>query len=238
VAGRTRALTDRWTAASRVLALLATPLLAAGGAGAFAQSYVVDGTCRDGAPNGAYALRTHDGRLRIVGAFAHGRRTGTFLFWSASGSRIAVIPYDEDKKVGTVALWYAPAAPNGEERRKLESAYSADLPHGYTRSWHANGRPRAEYRYERGELAAAQAWTESGEPLPETEARRLAARDLAADSGYFARLEQTIAENTPRRDRTEGASGARPQPSPGSSGPRSRSDAPASFARRDIGASP
>src|SRR3982750_2852733 len=77
------------------------------------QPYVVAGNCRDGAPNGSYELRTSDGRLRIAGAFAHGRRTGTFLFWAATGARTALIPYDDDAKVGTVALWYPPAAPGG-----------------------------------------------------------------------------------------------------------------------------
>ncbi len=62
--------------------------------------HVVTGACRDGVPNGAYELRMPDGRLRILGAFAKGRRTGTFLFWAASGARIAVIPYDDDAKVG------------------------------------------------------------------------------------------------------------------------------------------
>jgi hypothetical protein len=70
-------------------------------------------------------LRAQDARwrLRILGAFAKGRRTGTFLFWSSTGARIAVVPYDDDAKVGTVAVWYAPAPPRGEPRRKLEAAY-------------------------------------------------------------------------------------------------------------------
>ena len=42
---------------------------------------VVDGACRDGLPNGRYELRRADGRLRVVGAFNHGRRTGSFIFW-------------------------------------------------------------------------------------------------------------------------------------------------------------
>ena len=136
--------------------------------------------------------------MRVLGAFAKSRRTGTFLFWAPTGARVAVIPYEDDAKVGTVALWYAPATRQGEPRRKLESAYSAGLLHGATRSWHANGRLRAEYRYERGELAAAQAWSESGTPLPEPAARRLAERDRAADASAYADLETMIAENLPR----------------------------------------
>src|SRR5215470_17260609 len=101
---------------------------------AAAPEFVASGACRDGAPNGAYELRMPDGRLRILGAFAKGRRTGTFLFWAASGDRIAVIPYDDDAKVGTIALWYPPSIPLTEPRRKLEAANSAGVRHGVTRS--------------------------------------------------------------------------------------------------------
>ena len=156
--------------------------------------------CRDGTPNGAYELRSPDGGLRILGAFAKGRRTGTFLFWASTGARIAVVPYDDDAKVGTVAVWFAPATPQGEPRRKLEAAYAAGVRHGLTRSWHANGRRRSEYLYERGKLTAVAAWNEAGAPLAEAEARRVAERDFAADAEFFASLERTIAENGPRCD--------------------------------------
>lgn len=162
--------------------------------------HAVTGACRDGTPNGAYELRMPDGRLRILGAFAKGRRTGTFLFWASSGARIAVIPYDDDAKVGTIALWYVPVTPLGEPRRKLEAAYAGGVLHGVTRSWHPNGARRAEYRYERGVLAAGLAWTESGAPLAEPEARRLAERDRATDAEFYASLERIIAENGPRCD--------------------------------------
>jgi len=185
--------------AARTATVLLTALAAAAG-GAQAQAYVVEGSCRDGAANGAYELRMPDGRLRVLGAFAKGRRTGTFLFWAATGARIAVIPYENDAKVGTVALWYAPAAAHGEPGRKLESAYSAGVLHGLTRSWHANGKPRTENLYERGELVAARAWRESGMAVPEDEVRRQAARDRIADEKVYAGLERTIAENSPRCD--------------------------------------
>jgi len=170
----------------------------AGAAAASPQAYVVTGSCRDGLPNGAYELRMPDGRLRVGGAFAKGRRTGTFLFWTSTGARIAVIPYEDDAKVGTVALWYTPATPRGEFRRKLESGYSAGLMHGPTRSWHANGRLRTEYLYDRGELVLARAWTDSEESLSEVEARRQAGRDRTLDEELYASLERTVADNAPR----------------------------------------
>jgi len=211
VVGKTVALTGQVTAPSggdlrRVLAatlVAVLPLQTQGkavappGVAVPAERLVASGACRDGVPNGAYELRTADARMRVLGAFAKGRRTGTFLFWAASGGRIAVIPYEDDAKTGTVALWHAPASRGGEPRRKLESAYAAGVLHGFTRSWHANGKPRAEYRYERGELAAAQAWSESGEALPEPVARRLAEQDRATDAALYAAFERAITEHLP-----------------------------------------
>jgi len=188
----------RWKPAVAIAAILGG--LPGAPDGATVADYVVSGACRDGAANGAYELRMPDGRPRVLGAFAKGRRTGTFLFWASTGARIAVIPYDDDAKVGTVALWYAPATPQGEPRRKLESAYAAGVLHGLTRSWHANGARRAEYLYERGSLATAKAWSESGATLTEPEARRSAERDRVTDADFYASLERTIAENGPRCD--------------------------------------
>jgi antitoxin component YwqK of YwqJK toxin-antitoxin module len=180
--------------------MAAAILFATSGAFAAAPELIASGACRDGAPNGAYDLRMPDGRLRVLGAFAKGKRTGTFLFWSSTGSRIAVVPYDEDAKVGTVAVWFATPGRDGEPRRKLEAPHAANVRHGVTRSWHPNGRQRTEYLYERGSLVAARAWSESGTALPEAEARRLAERDTVADADFLAGLERMIAENGPRCD--------------------------------------
>jgi antitoxin component YwqK of YwqJK toxin-antitoxin module len=185
-----RRLMKRLTCLTAALALLAQV--------AAAQTYVVSGSCRDGAPNGAYELRMADGRLRVVGAFAKGRRTGTFLFWDASGARIAEIPYENDLKTGTVALWYDPAKARADPPRKLEAAYVVGTLHGIKRSWHPNGNPRTEFRYERGVLVEARAWVESGAPLSESEARAIAARDLGTDDGSYATLEALVAEYPPR----------------------------------------
>jgi antitoxin component YwqK of YwqJK toxin-antitoxin module len=171
--------------------LLLVPALAA------AQTLVATGACRDGRPNGAYELRGADGRMRVSGAFAKGKRTGTFLFWSSAGVRIAAIPYDDDARAGTVALWYASAVEGGEPRRKLEATYLEDRLQGPKRSWHPNGNPRAEFRYERGQLVEARAWAEEGPPLPEAEARSIAAGDIALDDEFYATLERTVAEHRP-----------------------------------------
>ncbi len=177
--------------------LLAPALAALAWPATALESFAAEGACRDGEPNGAYTLRAGDGRLRVVGAFAKGRRTGTFVFWAERGDRAAIIPYDNERKSGTIALWYAPSAAGTDARRKSEAAYVEDRLHGEKRSWHPNGNPRTDLRYERGELVAARAWIESGAPLPEAEAREIADRDLLTDEQIYATLEALVADHRP-----------------------------------------
>jgi hypothetical protein len=166
----------------------------------FGQSYGVDGACRAGVPHGGYELRADDGRLRVVGAFAQGHLTGTFIFWTSRGARLAVLPFDNDAKNGTVAIWYAPPDAPVEGGRRLEAPYVADLPHGIHRSWYANGRPRAEYRYEHGILADARGWSEAGAALSAAAARDLAASDAKANAQLYARLVAIVRDNLPPCD--------------------------------------
>ena len=136
----------------------------------------------------------------MVGAFAKGRRTGSCLFWSESGARLALLPYDDDALSGTVALWYPPAGRAGDARPKLEATYSRGRLSGVKRSWYPDGRLRAEYRYEKGSLVGARAFAESGRALPESEARALAQRDAAADEALQASLEAFLRNHAPRCD--------------------------------------
>jgi hypothetical protein len=167
-------------------------------------SYVVTGNCRDGQPHGAYELRMPDGTMRVAGAFTRGKRTGTFLFWSSSGGRIALLPYDDDVMSGTVALWYSAAGPKAEPRSKLEAVYVNGRVAGGARSWYPDGRPRAEFRYDRGVLAEAQAWSATGAPMPEAVARTLAARDLKEDEQFYSTLEAIVRDNPPPCDANVG----------------------------------
>ena len=185
------------SAARGSVALLAL-LAAVAPAALAAESLVAEGACRDGEPNGAYTLRAAGGRLRVAGAFAKGHRTGTFLFWSDRGSRIAVVPYDIDRKTGTIAVWYAPASAGVDAPRKSEAAYVDDQLHGEKRSWYATGKPRTRLRYERGELVEAHAWNAAGAPLAEGAARAQAARDAATDEAFYATLEALVAEHSPK----------------------------------------
>ncbi len=167
-------------------------------ASASAQDLAVEGSCRDGLPHGAYELKGAGGQVRVVGAFSKGRRTGSFLFWSSAGARIAQLPFDDDALSGTLALWYALPGRGGEPVRKLEAVYAQGRLSGLKRSWYPDGRLRAEFRYEGGVLTDARAFTESGKAMPDADARAMADRDLRTDDAYFASLDATVRANLPR----------------------------------------
>ena len=179
-------------------ALAAVALVATGTAAA--QALQASGACRDGQPHGAYQLLGRDGMLRVVGAFNRGKRTSSFIFWSSRGVRIAQIPYDEGQWSGTLSLWYADAARGRDPQQKLEAAYAAGRRNGETRSWHANGKPRAVFVYEQGALVSARAWSVAGAMLGEAAARALAARDAEADERYYESLEAIVNAHPPRCD--------------------------------------
>ena len=179
-----------------VALLLAASVPAALGAPA---PFTVSGSCRDARPHGAYEVHMQDGRLRVSGAFNQGKRIGSFLFWSSTGVRLALLPFDDDVMSGTVALWYATAPAKGEPPRKLEAVYVSGHPVS-ARSWYPDGRPRAEFRYEKDALAEARAWNASGKRLPDAEARALAARDLAADEKFYDTLLAIVRDNPPSCD--------------------------------------
>ncbi|MEO6565001.1 MAG: hypothetical protein ABIO63_03110 [Casimicrobiaceae bacterium] len=178
----------------RWLCLLA--LAAAAGAGA--QEFSIEGNCRDGAPHGAYELRGVNGQVRVVGAFARGKRTGSFLFWSPSGTRIAQLPFEDDVLSGTLALWHSPSDRRGELRPRLEAGYVAGRLHGPKRSWYADGQLRAEYRYDHGALIEVRAFSASGRAFDATEAKTLAAADLVTDERHFASLVDLLRAHAPR----------------------------------------
>ena len=166
---------------------------------AAARELRADGYCRDGLPHGAYELRGATGQLRATGAFAKGRRTGSFLFWSSTGARIAQLPFDDDRLSGTLALWYLPAPSdrNGDGRPRLEAAYVDGKLSGMKRSWYPDGRLRAEFRYERGVLLDARAFSATGARLTNDEAAALAARDAGSDDAYLASLEAMVRSHPP-----------------------------------------
>ena len=177
-------------------------VLAAAPHGTFAATatYVATGNCRDGQPHGAYELRMADGTLRVAGAFTRGKRTGSFLYWSSAGVRIAHLPFDDDVLSGTVALWYSEGSPRSEPKSKLEAVYVHGQRAGGVRSWYPNGRPRAEFRYEQGVLAQARAWNAQGGKLTDAKARAMAAHDVVTDDQFYNTLEAVVRDNPPPCD--------------------------------------
>ena len=164
---------------------------------ATAQDLEVHAACRDGLAHGAYELRSANGQLRVAGAFNRGKRTGSFIFWTRDGIRVAHIPYDEDHVSGTLSLWFQQAKKNGDAQQKLQAGFAGGHRNGISRSWYASGRLRAIYRYEADALADAQAWSAAGTPLPEDEARKLALRDREEDEKYYASLDAVVLAHLP-----------------------------------------
>jgi hypothetical protein len=178
----------------RAIAALAAafPVVAA------AQALLASGACRDGVPNGMYELRTAAGQLRVAGAFTMERPIGTFLFWTAAGARIAVIPYDDGVRTGTIAAWYVSDRAATELSHRLEAPYVAGERHGVSRSWHENGTLRGEYVYEHGRLVDARGWTSAGVALSAAAAHAQAEQDALRDERFLESLERLVAEHRPR----------------------------------------
>jgi len=156
-------------------------------------SLVTHGGCRDGVANGGFEVRSPAGRLRVAGAFHEGRRTGTFIFWTAGGERIAVVPFDNDVRNGTIALWHDVAG----HARRLEAPYVRGVAHGMHRGWQRNGSRLFEVEYDHDRVASVIAWSASGKPLAEAEARRIVAEARRRDEAVLAGLETMIAQHRP-----------------------------------------
>jgi hypothetical protein len=162
-------------------------------------TWVADGNCRDGRPQGPYELRTGQGQLRVAGAFNEGTRTGSFIFWSDAGVRIAHLPFDHGQLNGTVAIWYeAPAG--GEPPRRFESTWRRGKRDGETRSWYRDGHPRVHTEYTAGRIVASAGWTDAGARLTDAAARELAQQDAAAVDALYTELDALVREHMPRCD--------------------------------------
>lgn len=186
------------TLAPLAFAVLASLALQASVPAAAQERLIVEGNCREGQPHGAYEVRSPGGQARVVGAFNKGKRTGSFLFWSSRGVRIAQLPYDEGVLSGTLALWWAEGERTAEPKQKVEAVYAHGFLSGIKRSWYLNGQLRAELRYERGLLADARAFNEAGKALSNAEARALTAHDLETDEKFYASLDAIIRTHLPR----------------------------------------
>lgn len=189
-----------------VFAVIAAAFLLAA-TDAYAQRFVVQGGCRDGVPHGAWQLTDANGRLRVLGAFNRGKRTGSFIHWNASGVRIAHMPYDEDARSGTLALWYQTPMRGLDAPQRLEAVYAAGQLNGLVRIWNPDGRVRGEYLYTAGQIIGAKAWDSGGRELPEAQTRAQAVKDVDVHEAYHATLEALVARHRPACD-----PGAPPKP--------------------------
>ena len=177
-----------------VLGLLAVALTAPGEAAA--QRLAVQGACRDGVPHGAWQLTDAKGRPRVLGAFNRGKRTGSFIYWNASGVRIAHLPYEEDARNGTLALWYQTPTRGLDAQQRLEAVYTSGRLNGLVRIWNPDGRVRGEYLYAGGNLVGARAWDARARELPEAQARAQAEKDVAVHEAYQQTLEALVAQHS------------------------------------------
>lgn len=186
--------------AAQVVALLIALTSAA-----VAQDFRVEASCRDGYAHGAYELRDANGVVRAVGAFNRGKRMGSFLFWNGEGIREAHLPFEEDVLNGTVALWWP--ARRGEPKPRVEAPFVRGKRQGTTRTFFANGAPESELVYADGELRSANALSEAGKPIPEAQARTMAAREMREDdariAGYLALVDAHLPRCDPASDRLE-----------------------------------
>lgn len=173
-------------AASITAAIVAAPV----------PSWLVDANCRDGQAQGPYQLRTGNGQLRVVGAFNEGMRTGSFIFWTANGVRAAHVPYDNNLRNGTVALWYDGPSER-EPARRFESVWHHGSRDGQTRSWYADGHRRSETEYDAGRFVSSLGWTDAGERLTDAAARALAAHDADTAEATYAELDALIRDHLP-----------------------------------------
>jgi hypothetical protein len=185
---------------ARLTPFLLALVVAANAAGAQPPAWIVDGNCRDGTPHGRYELRTGSGELRVAGAFNHGRRTGSFIFWMASGSRVAHIPYDDDVRNGTLATWYEARAAGAEPARRDESTWRRGVREGLTRTWYRDGHRQTEAEFEHGIVVTSAGWADAGARLSDRAARDAAERAAAAAEQRYVELEALVRTYVPHCD--------------------------------------
>ena len=132
-----------------------------------------------------------DGRMRVLGAFAKGRRTGHVPVLGGDGRAHRGHPLRrrrEDRHRRALVCAGDPA--------RRAAAQARIRVFGRRAARHRRGRgtrtasARAEYRYERGELAAARAWSEIGRAVAGARGAPLAERDRATDANLYAEFEQ------------------------------------------------
>lgn len=154
------------------------------------------GSCAGGIPDGPFELVLPNGRAQVSGSYLRGAKEGLVVIYSSAGPRVAEVPYHDDAFQGTIKLWYMPESTSDTvRRRKLESSYRSGFRDGPSLSWYPDGRQRKNATYAQGKLVTVEAWDDSGVPLSDDQARRMAAFDEEADRKLYSVYEQVIGEN-------------------------------------------
>jgi hypothetical protein len=174
------------------LGFLLLPLLLPLAGAAFGAELVVDADCEGGLANGGYVVRAGPGPVRIEGRYSQGRRDGEFVFYSAGGEKLIVLPYTRGLINGTVRAWHAPAADGDKPGLKLESDLNAGFVNGRHRTWYANGNPRSDFTISDGEILSANTWNPDGSELEINSDSAFLQAEIETDFAYYRRLEQLL----------------------------------------------
>ncbi|HKJ50022.1 MAG TPA: hypothetical protein VKB27_00900 [Gammaproteobacteria bacterium] len=153
---------------------------------------VVDAECDGGVANGGYVVRADPGTVRIEGRYSRGLREGEFVFYSAAGEKLIVLPYTRGLINGTVRAWHAPGANREATGLKLESDLSAGFVDGHHRTWYANGNPRSDFTVKDGEILSANTWNPDGSELEINSDSAFLQSEIETDFAYYRRLEQLL----------------------------------------------
>lgn len=156
----------------------------------------VTAECRDGVPDGEYRVESAQGRVRIEGSFAAGVRDGEFVFYTANGDRMIVLPYTRGLLNGTVKAWHVGAG-DANSPLKLLADIKAGFINGRHRTWYENGKPRSDFVIEDGEIIAGETWNPDGTVLEIKDHSQFLGAEIDSDFAYYDRLEQVMGAHPP-----------------------------------------
>jgi len=152
----------------------------------------VSAACEGGVASGAYRVESAQGNPRIEGAYANGLRDGDFVFYTADGAKMIVLPYTKGLLHGTIKAWHVGDSGGGDPGLKLVSDIRAGFIQGRHRTWYENGQQRSDFVIEDGEITAGKAWNPDGTVLEIKDSSQFLNTEIENDFSYYHRLEQVM----------------------------------------------
>ncbi|HEY5738488.1 MAG TPA: hypothetical protein VIW27_02125 [Gammaproteobacteria bacterium] len=152
--------------------------------------------CRNGVPEGKYQIESAQGRVRVKGSFVDGLRDGEFVFYTANGDRMIVLPYTRGLLNGAVKAWHVGAG-DANSPLKLLSDIKDGFIKGRHRTWYENGKPRSDFVIEDGEITAGETWNPDGTVLEIKDRAQFLSAEIQSDFAYYERLEQVMDAHPP-----------------------------------------